>query len=167
MANPRILSKAVDFHVSFVDFKILIWAALLLALLLFFAVNQLSHSQCKAPVMPALGGRGPGLMVPGRGGGGRRSSMYPGSSMGGGGGGGLIPPPPSSVINSRRHSSRSGDIGYFNFIIKPGSNNVRVSTLRCLLVHTVQLVATLELFCKNTVLLVTTMDINVKTPSYL
>ena len=87
-----------------------------------------SHSQCKASVMPALGGRGPGLMVPGRGGGGRRSSMYPGSSMGGGGGGGLIPPPPSSVINSRRHSSRSGDIGYFNFIIKPGSNNVRVST---------------------------------------
>ena len=39
-------------------------------------------------------------------------------------------------------------------------------TLCCLFVHMGVLEATLILFCKNTVLLVTTMDIVVKTRSY-
>ena len=86
---------------------------------------QLGHGSNEASMPGGLSGRGGGgLMVPG-GRPGRRSSMYPG---GGGGGGG--PPgslvPPSAAVNSRRHSSRSGDIGYFNFVMKPGPN-VRVS----------------------------------------
>ena len=74
--------------------------------------------------MPGLGGRGGGLMVPGGGGGrpGRRSSMYPGGGGGGGPPGSLVPPS-AAAVNSRRHSSRSGDIGYFSFVMKPNAKH--------------------------------------------
>ena len=74
--------------------------------------------------MPAMGGRGGGLMVP-RGGMGRRSSCYPGGS----GGMGV----PSVHSNARRASSRSeAGIGLFPGLLGGGgSKNPKVSKLKC------------------------------------
>ena len=71
--------------------------------------------------MPAMGGRGGGLMVP-RGGMGRRSSCYPGGSGMGG---------PAVHSTARRASSRSeAGIGLFpGMLVVGGSKNPKVCNL--------------------------------------